>query len=304
MKIRSLFVNEEKAVRTGWIIVLAAGLYLLADGGVYQLYWYLYRTMMGIWGVTGENIARAPAAVRFLYSWSNVIGQILISGAVCCAAVWLGRACRTERKTGAGESGRAFGAGVGVGAALTAGVWAALMLTGSVRLGWRLTRPEITVNTLALLITTLSSACAESMFVYGAFRQCVKKRLPAWAAPVVGVVWSVLFLLLDGVAYAPALIGGGLAALAVWGMAERFGTAAAAGFLFAGSFLEQAVFGFAGAQAALYETYPVNMYWLNGGSGGVGSGVMMMAALAGLAAWLYGIGRLVGIRRGKSKSPS
>ena len=39
--------------------------------------------------------------------------------------------------------------------------------------------------------------------------------------------------------------------------------------------LERAVLGFPGYSAALYETYPVNFYWLNGGERGLWHGAAM-----------------------------
>lgn len=304
MKLKGAFVNRRGVIRAGWLLLAAATMYLLADGGVYYLYWYLYRTMMAIWGVTGENVARAPSAVRFLYAWSQVLVQLIQSAAVCGAAGLLQRmdrlAMREEKPIAS------FGRGADLGAALTAGVWLILLLTGSVRLGWSLSRPAFTVNTLALCLTTLAPALSDGVFVYGALRICLKKRLPQPAVAAVTAAWSVVFLCMNGATAPAVLIGGALSALALLGLAERFGTWSAVGFAFARSYLEQAVFGFAGASAALYETYPVNAYWLNGGNAGVGSGALSMLALAAMAVWLYGgIGALKrGIRRARRKSAS
>lgn len=65
MKLKGAFVNRRGVIRAGWLLLAAATMYLLADGGVYYLYWYLYRTMMAIWGVTGENVARARRRCAF-----------------------------------------------------------------------------------------------------------------------------------------------------------------------------------------------------------------------------------------------
>ena len=60
--------------------------------------------------------------------------------------------------------------------------------------------------------------------------------------------------------------------------------AAATGFLFAREFISQVVLGFAGYEAALYESYPVNLYWLNGGNNGPDNGLMMTVILLTLVA--------------------
>ena len=56
------------------------------------------------------------------------------------------------------------------------------------------------------------------------------------------------------------------------------------GFLAALWIMERAVLGFPGWSAALFETYPVNYYWLNGGENGLWHGaafsVVMLLHLA------------------------
>jgi len=128
---------------------------------------------------------------------------------------------------------------------------------------------------------------SEGVFLYGTLWILMKKRWPGGAAHGVMCAWSVLFLLLDGEVQPTALVSGALSVLVLCGLSERYGAAAAVGFLFSRSWLEQAVFGFAGAAGALYETYPVNLYWLNGGNAGLQCGALMIVTLAGLAMWLY-----------------
>ena len=74
---KGIWIDRRGEIRLGWLLLTAAVLYVAAAVGIYELYWHLYRTMMEIWCVTAENIVRAPAAVQFLYSWSNVIVQVL-----------------------------------------------------------------------------------------------------------------------------------------------------------------------------------------------------------------------------------
>jgi len=69
-------------------------------------------------------------------------------------------------------------------------------------------------------------------------------------------------------------------------LTDRMGAGAAIGFRFAWSYLDQAVLGFAGAQTALYETYPVNMYWLSGGNGGLMCGLLTTLMLCAAAVML------------------
>ena len=140
--------------------------------------------------------------------------------------------------------------------------------------------------------------------MYGAVYGILKKRLPIWAA-LAGM--AVLNALMSGTLMPVALINGALMALVCCLLLAKRGLAAVIGFRMAWGYLTQAIFGFAGATAALYETYPVNMYWLNGGNAGIMNGAITSAALLTMACWLLK-GRMdlrfpVRMKK-KSKSPS
>ena len=290
---KAIFIDRQGRMRLGWLLCACVILYAAAAFGVYYGYWNLYRTMMGIWGVTGENVRRAPAAVRFLYSWSGVIEQML-EGAAVMAAAWAVHKLDGRTWNKGSAAGYAFGAGVG--AAGIGLIWIVMLLSGCARLGWRLTAPEISVNTFALLLTAFVSASAECLFLCSAVCESTEKRLPGWAARAAAAAFCLLMCLAEGITEPVMLINAALTAWTVCLLAKRRGVSAAIGFRFIWEYLSQAVFGFAGAAAALYETYPVNVYWLNGGNSGVMNGVLTTAVLCGLLALL--------IRKERSKSPS
>ncbi len=275
MKIKKLFVGKH-GIRTVWLIAAAVGLYVLSAGGVYYLYRILYSAMMGVWGVTSENILRAPASVQFLYQWSNVIVQLLQGGALIASAMLLRRMTGAECEKKTDMRGMLFGAGMG--AACVCVLWCVLMLLGCVRLGWRITKPAFSINTFALLLTISAAALGEGIFLYGALYGGMKKRLPVWAAIA---VTTVLRVLMQGVFSPMAIINNALIAVLCCLLTDRRGIGSAIAFRFAWSYLEQAVFGFAGYTAALYETYPVNMYWLSGGNSGIAAGVLTALVLIG-----------------------
>lgn len=280
-RIKRAFIGPRGEIRSGWLMLMAAVLYVLAAVGVYGVYWRVYNTMMDIWCVTAENVARAPGWVQFLYSWSNVIVQLLESAALIGFAAVLNRWAGVEREKGAGAKGAACG--VGLAAGCVALIWLILLLTGSVRLGWRLSRPNFSVNTMAMLITALAAAAAEGCFLYGAVYGMMKKRLPIWMALIAA---AVINMAMNGLAARGAWVNSCLIAIVCCLLAERYGLISAVGFRFAWNFLDRAVFGFAGAAGALYETYPVNLYWLNGGHAGVMSGLLTTFILAAAAFFL------------------
>jgi len=273
-KVKAIFVNHRGEIRLSWLAAAALVMYGIAAAGVYELYWYLYRTMMRIWCVTGENIMRAPGAVQFLYSWSNVIVQLLQNALLFGFAACFSKIAGLRRDEKSLSRGGVKGALLG--ALCVAAMWCVLMLTGSIRLGWRLSRPAFSVSTFALTITLISSAAAECAFFYGAVYGVLKKRLPAWAA--LGVMMAVNAIHM-GVWLPAAFFNGMLLAAVCCILKEKHGLGAAVGFRFAWRWLEQAVFGFAGSAAGLYESYPVNLYWLCGGNAGIMNGAIASAAL-------------------------
>lgn len=271
--VKTIFIGRHGSVRLVWLMVIAAVMYVAAAVSLYEGYWYLYRTMMNIWCVTSENVARAPGAVQFLYSWSKVIVQLLQNALLIGFAAVLYKFAGLELNKAVKKE---LMLGAGCGAVCIAVIWCMLMLTGSVRLGWRLSRPAFSVNTLALLITTFMASLSEGLFFFGAMYGMMKKRLPKWAVPAVTMV---LFALHMGSVLPAAFMNGMLTALVCCLMADKYGLGAAVGLRFVWTYLDHAVFGFAGAAAALYETYPVNLYWLCGGNAGIMNGVMTSAAL-------------------------
>ncbi len=301
-KIKGVFVNRNGQIRGVWLLGAAAVLYAAASTGVYWLYWYLYETMMGIWGVTAENIVRAPDAVRFLYRWSNVILQLIQSGLLIGGAAVLSRMSRMDSMVKRGMP-KKLGMGAAAGAGCVVLMWCVLMGLGSVRLGWRITRAQFSINTAALLLTTVCAAAGEGLFFYRGLYGGIKKRLPVWAALCVMMAVNVVLALASGIYHPIRLINGALSALVCALFADKIGISATIGFRWGWSYLDQAVLGFSGAQAALYETYPVNLYWLCGGNNGLMSGMLTTLVLCALAAWLMRkeIREYLAVRQAKNK---
>ena len=299
----NIFRGKSGEIKIGWLLALAACLYLLAEG-VYYGYWSVYGMMMDVWGITENNVMRAPAAVRLLYRWSGVIGQLMRNTVLAASGILLCRLTNTDLKNAEEKKGRFWGPAA-LGAAGVTGLWCLLMLTGSVRLGWRITKPVFSVNTFALLLTNLSAAAAEGIFLYGAVYGSMKKRLPVWAARGVVAGIAALMIAPTGVG-AAVLVNILLMSVALCLLTDAYGVLPMAGFGFAWNYLCQAVFGFAGASAALYETYPVNLYWLNGGNSGVMYGAAVTLILTAIIfRQIKAVGMIKELlRKARSKSPS
>lgn len=275
--IKKIGMQEDGNLRIWVLVFLNVGAYLLSTLGAYYLGWYVYRAMTSNWGVTMENISRAPQFVRFLYQWWNVLILLAQNALLVFFAVLTGRFARGSRRNI--MSGCMKGAGIG--AATVAVLWMTLMLSGSVRLGWRISRPAFSINTLALAITTLAAAIGEGMYIYGTVYDEMKNRLPKWGAIGVVLLANIGMETLWGETQPIFFVNAALTALVCCLLADE-GHATAVGFLFAKECIAQTVVGFAEYDAALYETYPVNMYWLNGGNFGVDNGLAMTIIMTAL----------------------
>ena len=133
----------------------------------------------------------------------------------------------------------------------------------------------------------------------------MKKRLPAWAARSVVAGIAVLTTIPTGFGMI-AMVNCVLMSAVLCLLADGYGALPMIGFGFAWNYLSQAVFGFVGASAALYETYPVNLYWLNGGNSGVihGAAVTLILALI-ILRQIKAVGIIKELlRKERSKSPS
>ncbi|MBQ2956188.1 MAG: hypothetical protein IJE08_06990, partial [Clostridia bacterium] len=126
-----------------------------------------------------------------------------------------------------------------------------------------------------------------------------------WAARGVVAGIAALMIAPTGVG-AAVLVNILLMSVALCLLTDAYGVLPMAGFGFAWNYLCQAVFGFAGASAALYETYPVNLYWLNGGNSGVMYGAAVTLILTAIIfRQIKAVGMIKELlRKARSKSPS
>lgn len=279
----ALFKNQRGQIRLPWILFAAAALYALCVPALEWLYGTGFDALMGLWGVTERNIARAPWFVRQLVRFSGVILQLLTS----VLLLILSRAVvRRGALKGSGilgpNGGKACAHGAAWGAGSLAALWAALLLTDSMRLGRSLIRPAWSVNTLVLPLTLALFAAAGLCWGIGLVFRALSGRLPSPVAIAAGAALLLPVTLnqvrVDALSAVNALLCGALCCLS----AQKKGSWAwAFGFLAAIWILERAVLGFPGFSAALYETYPVNSYWLNGGERGLWHGAGLTIVMLG-----------------------
>lgn len=281
--IKRVFCNRRGSARLLWLLSLSALLYWLSVYAVPALYWLVYTRMMNVWGVTRANVARAPGIVQALYRFSALIATLIESAMLLLSARLLNGLFHV-RPT---QTARGFLKGACAGMAGLFVIWVLLLMMGNVRLGWRLTKPVFSLNTAALLVTTAAEALGESCFLYGALRLLLNERLPAWSAALCMAIVGMLDAFLNDAFTPLMLINGALATLVCATLCNAEDIAPAVGFRFSWNYMDRAILGFAGSTAALYETYPVNRYWLNGGNLSINAGAAVTFLYLALLAMQY-----------------
>ncbi|MBR3503111.1 MAG: hypothetical protein IKO07_02565 [Clostridia bacterium] len=274
-------ILKNKGGKTRVIIAIAAAAAVLAACVplVEWLYWTGFNALMSLWGVTERNIARAPWLVRQFARFSNVTLTLIQGGLLlaCSRRLIRWKALEIPRETTRRAAFRQCLDGLAKGAGSVLALWLALLALDNVRLGRSLLRPAWSVNAIILPVTLAVFAAAAACWGVGLVFRFLESRMP-WPAAAVIASPLLSLLLLDSAKIDAALVVNLLLCGAVCcDAARRTGSWAwAAGFVFGLWLLERALLGFPGYSAALYETYPVNYFWLNGGE----SGLWHSAALA------------------------
>ena len=274
-----LIRNKDGWIRTALAVLMALCLYALCVPGAEWLYWTGFNALMRLWGVTDRNIARAPLLVRLFARYSGVLLTLVQSALLFGLSRRVMKAFSLDAPEKAGRgSACARGALCGAGSLLV--LWILLLLIDNMRLGRSLLRPAWSVNAVLLPVTLAATAGAGLCWGLGLLYRLFERSLPEPFAVALGALLLAPVTLgsahIDAMVAVNTLLCGAVLCLSV----KRKGSRAwAFGFLCAVWILERAALGFPGYAAALYETYPVNYYWLNGGERGLWHGAAMTALL-------------------------
>ena len=282
------------------VLVLAAALLAACMPLAGRLYWIGFNALMTLWGVTEQNVSGTPWLIRAFIRYSGVILMVIQGGLLLIGSLRLsqGKRLKTEKAPRRNTTGQcARGGAAGAGSMLV--LWLALLALDNMRLGRPLSRPQWSVNALILPLTIALTTAAILCWGVGWVFRFLAGKMP-WPAAVAVSSAMLAAALLDSAQVTPLLPVNLLLCGAVCCLsARKTGCWAWSwGFLCAVRLLERAVLGFPGFSAALYETYPVNYYWLNGGERGLWHGLAMTLLML-----FHGI-RLARALRKKSASSS
>lgn len=283
-----------KLLQSAVIVLAAAVLWLAARDGLTALYWMICNALIGAWGVTSRNLYRAPWFVRVMTGYGSLIAEALGAAILLLITRILKR-----RLTDSGKrfSGRDAGAGLALGAGMTAALWLVYVLAGTMRAsrGAALSQPGMLGYGAALLLIGVLALAARLAFAYALIYPLIRRQLGRWGALAVMVVLMLLETAWDDSTRVVWLVNAALLTVLCCFSSEKRGNIGwIVGFRMA-FFTQSMLLGFPNANGVLCETYLVNSAWLNGGSSGVMAGLGLTAALL----------LLLGLRvRSLRKSPS
>ncbi len=267
-----------KLLPSAAIILTAAALWLLTRDGLSALYWTICNALVEVWGVTSKNLYRAPEFVRVMTGYGALIAEAL--GAVIL--LFIVRVLK-RRLTDSPSEGRfgAVGAGLAVGAGMTAALWLIYILAGTMRVarGAAFSQSGMLGYGAALLLIGILSLLARLALGYALVYPLVRKQLGRWGALAVMTALMLLATAWEDSTRAVWLVNAALlSAICCFSREKRGNISWIIGFRTA-FFVLNMLFGLPGANGVLCETYLVNSGWLNGGSSGVMAGLGMTAAL-------------------------
>ena len=291
--------NRRGQIRPVLILIISIAIYVACVPLVEWLYWTGFNALIRLWGITESNMARAPWLIRQFMRFSGVILTVVQS----LILIFLSGLPVLKRLSGVGEAplhkyaAKSWLRGAAWGAGSLLALWALLLLGDNMRLGHSLLKPSWSADIPALALTSLFFAAGGLAWGIGFSFEAFRHKMPLSFAVLLGSALLVPILLnstkIDAVLLVNLLLCGALLCLS----AEKEGDWSwAFGFLAALWLMERAVLGFPGYSAALYETYPVNGYWLNGGESGLWHGIGLSAVM------LFHIARLTLFDRKKSFS--
>ena len=268
-----------KILRSAAIVLAAAALWLLTRDGLTALYWTICNALVGAWGVTSKNLYRAPGFVRAMIGHGTLIAEVLGALMLLLATRILKRRLMdSERRF----SGRNAGAGLALGAGMTAALWLIYILAGTMRVA--LSQPGTIGYGAALLLSGALALIARLAFAYALVYPLIRLQLGRWGALVVMVALMLLETAWDSSTRVVWLLNAALlTAVCCFSLEGRGNIGWIVGFRMA-IFALNMLFGLPNANGVLCETYLVNSAWLNGGSSGIMAGIGMTAALSLLLA--------------------
>ena len=275
-KLRAVLMNDD-GLRAGWKMMRDAAAYLAVFYGVIFGLAALFSALFGAWGLTTDNLRRAPVWAQQLVVWHTDF-----SYAAAYALSGLAGVLLTRRRVRCGLGGAWAGAGLGL---LIAALLTAIALGfDCMRMERPLSEPNLSaaqlVSAAVLILGKLSGEILTKRILFDRSR----RRAVGYARVCVAT-----FLLMGAWTGVAVAVNAVLMAIVGCMLYERGGLAASTGFQCAMYLWFGMIFGWPGmtvSASPVYALYHISDAWLTGGASGALNGWGMAVVLTAAAAVL------------------
>lgn len=274
-----MFINKQKQVRSGWLIVISLIIVLVGQG----IFMFPGITLLSIIEISsGEISMEIDGSSMMSNPWMILLtqGAGTVGGIAATLVVWRAINKKYPLELGLRGQGKDLGFGLFLGAASITVIFFVLLATGNITLLNSLSSPQITMFTFSYLILFILVGFFEEMFFRGYVMKTMADRgNKRW---VIYVVSALVFSIVHGANPNVSIFG--LINIALVGLlfAYMFDVTRSLllpiGYHITWNFFQGNVFGFPVSGTAPYGMYSVDVSdgsdMLTGGSFGLEGGIL------------------------------
>lgn len=278
--LKRIFQNAQGEPRTVFRLLARAACYAAVLFSVLYGLGAIFGALFRAWGLTRENLSRAPVWAQQIVLWHTDFCYALAYVAALAVGLWLSRKQIKRRK-----NARAILFSVISSLGMAAGLTLAALGFDCMRLERPLSEPMVSLSLLsAALVTVLGKVSAEVLTKRLIF-DAIPHRIWAYCTSVLTTT-----LLCARLTSPISILNGLLLGWVSCALYERGGLIAASAFRSVWTIWTSLIFGFPGAISsvgAVYALYHVSESWLTGGTFGPESGLWTTLSLLILLAVLF-----------------
>jgi membrane protease YdiL (CAAX protease family) len=280
------FKTHSGQIRAAWVVLMGFAGYFIASVGFPYLFWMGYYALLDYWGVNARNVSQAPEWVfRCIEAAPAVLAVIQNALAVAVVLVILRAIKKRQRIFELHDVFKRVtqcALGMIIGFACAFACAALLLVTGSSRLGWKLSDPHLSIAHMWTAVSIAAGAVGGEFFTRKYIIEALEGRARRGWIYGISIASYVLLYGLDSRTPLSlinwAIMGAALCAM--YNKTNRMWMGV--GFRFAWQVMIYIIAGFPEAGGGgMYEVYAASRYWLNGGDAGLMNGFIATATLSG-----------------------
>lgn len=282
--LRRAFCTQQGEMRIGWKMLLGVAAYAAAFYGVLSALGAAFGALFDAWGLTTENLLRAPRWAQIVVAWHTDAAYGLAYGIGGAIALALARRLYKDANFPR-SSPKALWIGIAIGVGAAAASTALTLALDSMRMERPLCEPVLSMGQIVALAALALGKWSGEVLTKRLLFDPVRARWNRLAAYAVTAVATVL---LTSKWSLPGVVNGVLLGIVTCALYERGGLAMTFGLRMAFSAWCTLIFGWPPATAAqpIWNLYHVSDEWLTGGSLGILHGWLCAIELLAIACWL------------------